>query len=571
MSTKIMVGELLKLLNLLKPIPQDLIDQLNKNPDATINIWRRRNKDDWLRRRPHDGFDIYNFFRSEYRSLAVYALPPLGDRWACDTQSATRTQSVYSIDIVSKIGEFGILHEFKRDKLNRDAVSLLWGEAKSSQLRPWSGQRAIQAYLRATVIDCLELSGLDSILDVDYETTFSISRIMSKHSHHVDVVSLLSGNNNIASICEVKIPGSSMDSLFSVVDYMVDLRNSFNVRFVFGITTTYEKWRILWFEDTNEAAQETDRQKYDELCSSAMMTTNDYSISSGKVTVYASRVYDHSEVDLVEALVSLLYKVSKTPIVPFQSFLQTQRKYILATQDSFTYESLPQSLTSFSYKFPSCQYNNFYILKYYHRGGDGRVALCCTSRGHLCVVKFPFERENQLQELQQEADLWNRVWDTKCRVVVLNGKYALLMPFCFHIRFVSQQPTFCGLSGWNRRPSSMSAVLDDREVDEFPYLNREQFDAFQKDPMLVAKEALSIMLQYKVKHDDLKWSHVALLPKFSARSRTVEFMPVLIDLTRTSPLTQEEDAPALLNQFETDLKEELDQIIKQLEYNKKFA
>ncbi|KAI3653694.1 hypothetical protein MP228_001641 [Amoeboaphelidium protococcarum] len=393
---------------------------------------------------------------------------------------------------------------------------------------------------------------------------------MSKHSHHIDVISLLSDTKQVASICDVKIPGSSMDSLFSVVDYMVDLRNSFNVRFVFGITTTYEKWRILWFEDTNEAAQETDRQKYDELCSSAMMTANDYSISSGKVTVYASRVYDHSEVDLVEALASLLYKVSKTPIVPFQSFLQTQRKYILATQDSFTYESLPQSLTSFSYKFPSCQYNNFYILKYYHRGGDGRVALCCTSRGHLCVVKFPFERENQLQELQQEADLWNRVWDTKCRVVVLNGKYALLMPFCFHIRFVSQQPTFCGLSGWNRRPSSMSAALDDCEVDEFPYLNREQFDAFQKDPMLVAKEALSTMLKCKVKHDDLKWSHVALLPKFSAKSNTLEFMPVLIDLTRTSPLTQEEDTSTLLNQCESDLKEELDQIIKQFEYSKRL-
>ncbi|KAI3648004.1 hypothetical protein MP228_008225 [Amoeboaphelidium protococcarum] len=571
MSTEIMQNELLELLNGLEPIPQDLIDQVNKNPRATIDKWRRRDKDDWLRLRPHDGFDIYFFFRNQQRTLVLHALPPLGHRWTCDTQSATRTQSAYSIDIVLQIGEFGILHEFKRDKLNRDAVSLLWGEAKSSQLRPWSGQRAIQAYLRAAVIDCLELSGLDSTLDVDYETTFSISRIMSKHSHHVDVVSLLSGNNNIASVCEVKIPGSSMDSLFSIVDYMVDLRNSFNVRYVFGITTSYEKWRILWFEDTNEAAQETDRQKYDDLCSSAMMTANDYSISSGKVTVYASRVYDHSEVDLVEALVSLLYKVSKTLIVPFQSFLQTQRKFILATKDSFTYESLPQSLTSFSYKFPSCPYNNFYILKYYHRGGDGRVALCCTSRGHLCVVKFLFERENQLEELQQEADLWNRVWDTKCRVVVLNGKYALLMPFCFHIRFVSQQPTFCGLSGWNRRPSSMSEALDDCEVVEFPNLNREQFDAYQKDPMLVAKEAISTMLKCKVKHDDLKWSHVALLPKFSAKSNTVKLMPILIDLTRTSPLKQEEDTSTLLNQFESDLKEELDQIIKQFEYNKKFA
>ncbi|KAI3653693.1 hypothetical protein MP228_001640 [Amoeboaphelidium protococcarum] len=79
MSTEIMQNELLELLNGLEPIPQDLIDQVNKNPRATIDKWRRRDKEDWLRLRPHDGFDIYNFFQSQYRSPAVYALPPLGD------------------------------------------------------------------------------------------------------------------------------------------------------------------------------------------------------------------------------------------------------------------------------------------------------------------------------------------------------------------------------------------------------------------------------------------------------------------------------------------------------------
>ncbi|KAI3640163.1 hypothetical protein MIR68_001041 [Amoeboaphelidium protococcarum] len=481
MSTETMQSNLLELLNVLKPIPQDLIDQLNEDAEATIEIWRRRNEDNWLRLRPHDGDDIYNFFQSQYRSPAVYALPPLGDREFSSTKSTTRAQSVYNFKIIKLDGSFGILDEFKRDKFSRRAFSGLWNEAESGSLGTWSREIDIQTYVRATVIDCLKLSGLFKKLEVKQEVMFSISRIMSKHQNRVDVTTLVTDTKQVASVCEVKIPGSSMDSLFSVVDYMVDLRNSFNVRYVFGVLTTYEKWRILWFEDTNEAAQETDQQKYDELCSSAIMTANDCSISSGKVIVYASRVYDHSEVDLVEALVSLLYK--------------------------------------------------------------------------------------------QEADLWNRVWDTKCRVVVLSGQYALLMPFCFHIRFISQQPTFCGLSGWNRRPSSMSAALDDREVVEFPHLNRELFDADQKDPMIVAKEALSTMLKCKVKHDDLKWSHVALLPKFSAKLNTVELMPILIDITRTSPLSQQEqdDTPALLNQFESDLKEELDQIIKQLEYNKKFV
>ncbi len=61
---------------------------------------------------------------------------------------------------------------------------------------------------------------------------------------------------------------------------MLDLRNSFNVRFVFGIVTTYEKWRVYWFKDTDAAARSTSKTEFDNLCLSG--SANDYSISSNE-------------------------------------------------------------------------------------------------------------------------------------------------------------------------------------------------------------------------------------------------------------------------------------------------
>ena len=356
-----------------------------------------------------------------------------------------------------------------------------------------------------------------------------------------NAITLVNDTNCIAGVCEVKLPEFDMDSLYQIVDYMAN----FHVRFVFGILTTYEKWRILWFEDV----------EFDERCKAG--TANDYSIGPGNISIFASRVYDYSEVALVETLVSLLYKISMTPIASPQKLIDHHKKYIHAMKDTFTYESLPSSINSFSYKMPHRQCQNFYILQYYHRGGDGRVALCCSSTGNLCVVKFLLNRDGEEAVLKEKADLWNCLWGSKCRVVQLKGRFALLMPFCFHIRTLSRKPTYCGLQNWNRRAMHSAMPFDDDDVDEFSKLNQQKFFIYQNDLMIAAKEALTYMLKHSVQHDDLKWVYVALLPSFSASSDTVDLTHVLLDLTRT---TQVSDTSNLLTKFESDLSYQLSNV-----------
>ncbi|KAI3657180.1 hypothetical protein MP638_000304, partial [Amoeboaphelidium occidentale] len=120
---------------------------------------------------------IYNHLHPSFRSLLSHALPPLGPGELSFSVSKTRMESAYSIQIATKVGSFGILDEFTRDKLNPYASSLLWTEAESGRLKPWSGEVDIQALVRNTLVDCLELSGLASRIRVHRETTFSISRI----------------------------------------------------------------------------------------------------------------------------------------------------------------------------------------------------------------------------------------------------------------------------------------------------------------------------------------------------------------------------------------------------------
>lgn len=115
---------------------------------------------------------------------------------------------------------------------------------------------------------------------------------------------------------------------------------------------------------------------------------------------------------------------------------------------------------------------------------------------------------------------------------------------------IAQKPTFCGLQIWNRVGASIVMKFDDDEVDEYKLLDHTKLSIYQNDPMVVANEALTCMLKQKIRHDDLKWVHVALLPTFSNSSNTVDLIPILLDLTRT---TQVYDTTALFEKFTSDL------------------
>lgn len=100
-----------------------------------------------------------------------------------------------------------------------------------------------------------------------------------------------------------------------------------------------------------------------------------------------------------------------TPIATTTRFAEKHKKYVYATSAEILYKSLPQGFCDpgskpFAYT-RSDSASDFYILQYYHRGGDGRVPLRCSLKGELFVLKILLEKENEEALLNEEAKLWN--------------------------------------------------------------------------------------------------------------------------------------------------------------------
>jgi len=140
----------------------DLVGELEKGK-TTFEEMLARTEAQWGKiAGTANGIAIYNHLHTSIRSLISHALPPLGPRELSCSVSKTRMESAYSIQIAAKVGSFGILDEFTRDKLNPSASSLLWTEAESGRLKPWSGENSIQRLVQHALMDCLKLTQFEA-------------------------------------------------------------------------------------------------------------------------------------------------------------------------------------------------------------------------------------------------------------------------------------------------------------------------------------------------------------------------------------------------------------------------
>lgn len=472
------------------------------------------------------GIDIPN-------NIITKSFPPLGRRQLYSSgKSTTRQQSIYGITVQVEPGTFGILQELKLEHMKKRS-SLLWVESLQSggnTLADWSGEVDIQSYVKNAFIDCLGTTPLLRKLSIHREQTFSFSQIMgNKRGSRADATVFVRDTSSITGVVEIKVPGSNLEDIYQIVDYMVDLRNSFNVRYVFGVYTTYEEWKILWFEDSQEAAKSDSKAHYDQLCLAG--SANEYAITKGTVKILQSKTYLFNDPELIECLVTLLYKVSMTPISNPTKFIDERSRYVYATAKSIQYKALPSSLAYFKYAMPPKQTRNFYILSYFHRGGDGRVALVTSESGNLAVIKFLYQ-DGDLDALRKalsdERNRWETFWQVQCRIVDLNGQSGLLMPFC--MPFNQHRCKFSSLQTWNK--ISFNYEYDDLSEELEGHVNTQQLDAYQKCPLLAANEALSTISTKLSSHMDLSCRHIALLPKWNSQKGVYDFQAILIDLTR---------------------------------------
>jgi hypothetical protein len=178
--------------------------------------------------------DIYN-----PNNIITKAFPPLGRRQLYSSgKSKTRQQSIYGITVQVESGNFGILQELKLEHMKKRS-SLLWLESLRSggnTLADWSGEADIQSYVKNAFMDCLDTTPLLRKLLIHREQTFSFAQIMgNKRGNRADATVFVRDSSSITGVMDIKVPGSNLEDIYQIVDYMVDLRNSFNVRCLWSV------------------------------------------------------------------------------------------------------------------------------------------------------------------------------------------------------------------------------------------------------------------------------------------------------------------------------------------------
>ncbi len=106
---------------------------------------------------------------------------------------------------------------------------------------------------------------------------------------------------------------------------------------------------------------------------------------------------------------------------------------------------------------------------------------------------------------------------------------------------------FCPMRLWNKLAEHQVHIeFSDAEVSDSGLLNMEHLTYYQTEPINALKEALLVMISHRVMHNDLRWEHVALLPKHNVHTGMLDLKPVLLDLTRIVHLSADRSGDDLI-------------------------
>jgi hypothetical protein len=315
--------------------------------------------------------------------------------------------------------------------------------------------------------------------------------------------------------------------LGQIFDYMCLLRAQYGLRYVFGILSNYVEWRIVWLPDTQVAADATELPF-------EPATPADVDSPTLRV-LHGTRIFSCDNPTLVQHLVSMLHKMAHSPHEPPKQLLQTDRPYFTGGEfPPYSWQKLKPQFTLSLLTPVHPNSSRFHLLQDYRGGADGRVWLIAAeSSGAMGVVKFPKREADSLgrSSLEAEAKIWREVWNSSsARVITLSGQHALLMPFAFHaqqqldgsVRFLKPD---------HQQPDEAASYLADVSTHELNAI----ICAANSDPLTVAREAVTAMVEKQYEHLDVHWRHVAFLLLRGSNNALVRHS-ILIDLTRVEKL-----------------------------------
>lgn len=358
-------------------------------------------------------------------------------------------------------------------------------------------------------------------------------------------------------VCEVKKPKHGcldQDMLVTqITNYMQELHYTYRTRYVFGITTTYNKWKIFWLSNTNKLAEAT-------TVENAIVEANNQTLNIiDETIVYHSKEYDYNDKNLALTLISCLYKMSLSSYNNPINLRDSDAKFRRVTSNLEKYppwEHLPKDIP-ITYRYPRGNTTNFYLIQDYHGGRDGYVWLastCNKTEINIVVIKFSrllddengvndeIKKKMKQESLENEAEIWKKIWQiTKPRVDIILGQHAIIMPFVFHCQNQGSKIFFTPPYRWTKNTNQVPNIFESDEIEENKQFDITQCQKYINNPLVAAKEALKKMIDAGYKHNDVKWSHVALMPSKSLKGDKWILSPIMIDLTDATNIENESE------------------------------
>ena len=483
--------------------------------------------------------------------LIEQGLPPLGKHNASTNQTPMYgTHSCYDKPVLAADGNLGVLGEYSLGHLPKDRPSQVWKRVCDGNLGVWNHEVNIQSFVKDVIVDIIDLAGVKNSVEAYMEIQLSVTEHLRP-----DIV-IFRRHGVIIGVCEVKKPsdkGGDLDNdvlRVQISNYMLRLKYSHGLKAVFGITTTYNEWKICWLHEANNIAEATEATSH--LFHPSASHNIDF---QNKEILYETKIFKRDDPHLVEALVSVIRKMMMCPVSAPTALLRQSsepdpRKFGKVDTTTFSWQMLPSNITKLSYEMIGKGNQYYYLIEDFHGGADGRVWLCINSGGRIGVLKL-----SGTSSFEHELTAWTDIWNIAVRRVTVLGCNALLMPYAFHGCIIDGTIRFRPFFFWHR---DLISTADFNSLEVNADFDLDNIEKYTSDPERAAREALEIMAAKRYIHNDISWRHVALLPVQPATNKpnakwTVT--PILIDCNTVRRVDEEDNLT--VNQFVDSSLEEL--------------
>ncbi len=461
---------------------------------------------------------------------------------------STSSQPYYSNHPEANIssGEFKELHNvvsfFKRQRVSGVSQFLKLLEVKKYTVN-FANEQDVQAYVEAFIYDLLE--GLNWLSEVRL-----VRQQAMANDSKADIWVVLESSGRPICVVEVKTPGPGKLTNYQVCgqifDYMVQIRASYGQCEIFGIITTLEEWRIVWFEDSNVQAQSV-TCNFPSSRPSAKELIDNFPVGASLTIprkLIASPVLGLSSLNLSRIVASALIKGSHAYNRPLP-LLSANRVYHTISKDDFQWNTPDQIANELSFEVPPSTSKFFFVLRQFHPGADGTVFLCVTNSMKLCVLKF----HRNIDHCEYECNMWKLLYGIPAWIFRRTDRSRpLVLPFvfhCFETLFedgkISVSFDF-NLSHWCKEAACVQTEEDRVDFASLSEHFKRAYELTNWTVIDVATIAIAKVASKKCIHKDIEWRHVSLFPIFN-ESGDLRLEPVLIDLVRME--TDVEEAFAL--------------------------